>query len=183
MKRADPYDFCDDFNDLSCDYEDTVPLNTLVVISNTKFFIDIKSPTSFILFNILFNMDVLETEKFKGNRLDTFITVNNLSLIFFQPDIDFFYSDLAGAIKNVYSSYDSYNAGKKHIVIPKKIRPFASRRHLYNFYTSIIEHKIRKRDLHRLQKGMHYFEDHEVEGYYASKEFARFFARSQKVIN
>jgi ribosomal protein L11 len=45
MKKGDPYDFCDQFNEQSYEYEEGFPLNVIISLSSSgELLYEIKSP-------------------------------------------------------------------------------------------------------------------------------------------
>jgi len=113
MKKGDPYEFCDQFNEQSYEYEEGFPLNVIIHLTTSEFLFEIKSPTVFTLFGIIFDLDEVETEKFRAPKGEVFLSIFNFALIKLNPNEDFFMSDLISTARSIYGNLVSYNCRRK----------------------------------------------------------------------
>jgi ribosomal protein L11 len=113
MKKGDPFDFCDQFNEESYDFEEGLPLNVIVYLSITELLFEIKSPTIFSLFSIIFDLEDFDTEKFRATKDNIFLSIFNFALIKLNPEEDFFISELLSQVRSIYGNLLSYNCRRK----------------------------------------------------------------------
>jgi len=57
MKNVDPEEAYDQFNTLSCDYDDEFPIRVKITIQGPIFFIELLDPNVFSLLNIAFDLE------------------------------------------------------------------------------------------------------------------------------
>jgi len=111
MKKGDPFDFCDQFNEASYEYEEGFPLNVIVYLSTTELLFEIKSPSIYTLFGIAFDLEDVDTEKFRAPRKDVFLSIFNFAEIKLNTDdqLDFWMSDVIAQVKSIYGTFKSFN--------------------------------------------------------------------------
>jgi len=135
IKKVDPFDFCDQFNEESYDYEEGLPLIVACIVSVGTIIFEIKSPTTFALFGIVFDLEDTPTEKFRAYQDEIIVASVNFSLITLSPIDDFFLSDILSNVKSIYGSLQSYNCRRKYSIVAKKVLP-TLRLKRYNHLTS-----------------------------------------------
>jgi hypothetical protein len=124
MKKGDPYDFCDLFNEETYEFEDGTPVNCVYLISIAVSLLEIRTPPVFSLFGIVHDLDEIEdVEKFRGKSSDILLTFSNLGLIKLDSDKSYFFSDYLSIFRTIYSSMLSYNCRRKCFRVPKSLIP------------------------------------------------------------
>jgi ribosomal protein L11 len=163
MKKGDPLEVCDQFNDISSEYELGFPLKLTVTLSGTNIDVKVDSPTIFVLINIVFDITDYLIEKFRASKQKVNLSIVNMAIIQIFSDEDYFLSDIIAHSKSIYGSFMSYNSGRKKEkgtkVLVNKLR---SKRFLKNIrmhinkqrYLYALKHFMRKTLKYKQQQQM-----------------------------
>jgi ribosomal protein L11 len=113
MKKGDSSDTCDQFNDLSYEYELDFPIRVDITISGPTSNIEVKTPSIFSLINIVYDLEDTLIENFEASITDISLNHANFALVKLDTEEDFFMSELLTHIKSIYSNILSYNCRRK----------------------------------------------------------------------
>lgn len=133
MKKGDPLEFCDQFNESSYSFEEGFPLNVIIYLSVSELLFEVKSPTTFSLFGIIYNLEDYSIEEFRASKTNVFLSNFNFALAKLSPEEDFFISDIIGNLRSIYGSLMSYNCKRPFPKRPKlKLTNIRKRKYLVN---------------------------------------------------
>jgi ribosomal protein L11 len=121
MKKGDPLEFCDQFNEESYEFEEGLPLNVIVYITVSSLLFEIKPPSAYSLLGIVFLEEDASVENFKAYKKDIFIAALNFGLIQLNPTEDFFLADLTSKVRSIYGALSTYHFRRKY---PKPSRRY-----------------------------------------------------------
>jgi hypothetical protein len=150
MRKGDPLEFCDQFNEESYDFEEGLPLNVIIYISPSEQLFDIKAPTVTSLLGIVFDLEDMPFTDVDTSLKTLFIAAINFSLIHLNPMEDFFLSDLINKVPSLYGSLFSFN---RKMLYPRQSKRLIKTRRPKR-YLNNSSHILRKRNkrLHKLKK-------------------------------
>jgi len=158
MRKGDPLEFCDQFNEESYDFEEGLPLNVIIYISASEQLFEIKPPTVTSLLGIVFNLEDMPFTEVDASLKILFLAALNFSLIHLNPNEDFFLSDLINKVPSLYGSLFSFN---RKLLYPKQskhlIKTRRPKRYLNNSLFTV--HKRTKR-LHKLKNYIKIIEEY-----------------------
>lgn len=109
MKNADPLEAYEQFNTISCDYDEEFPIRVKITIYGTVCFTNVLDPTVFSLLNITWDLDEDHIHKFRAYIYDILTTIANFTLIKNSPDESYFVSDLVANVRTILANINSYN--------------------------------------------------------------------------
>jgi hypothetical protein len=163
MKSADPEEAYDQFNDVSCDYDDEFPIRVKVTIQGPIFFIDVLDPSVFSLLNIAFDLEETHIEKFRASISDILVITTNFALIKYKPEDSYFVSDLIANLRTILCNIMSYNCGRKSIKMSNITNlKFRLQRYLLNIKSHFNRHYHHKKLYHFCHKALNYQEDEPI---------------------
>ena len=158
MRKGDPLEFCDQFNEESYDFEEGLPLNVIVYISPSEQLFDIKPPTATSLLGIVFDLEDMPFTEVDASLKTLFLAAINFSMIHLNPMEDFFLSDLINKVPSLYGSLFSFN---RKLLYPKQSNHLLKTRRPKRYLTTSL-HTLRKRNkrLHKLKKYIKMIEEY-----------------------
>jgi ribosomal protein L11 len=150
MKKGDSLDICDQLNEISYEYEDNFPIKADIYLSNGNAKIDIKTPTTFSLINIIYELDDFLVENLRASLPNISIIMANIALTKIDTQDAIFVEELIKTTKTIYGNLTSYNCRRRK---DKRINALKKNRkiQLYKKLTNIVS----KMDSHR--RDLHYF--------------------------
>jgi ribosomal protein L11 len=164
MKKGDPLEFCDQFNDESYEYDEGFPLRVIIHLCGVDFVFEIQPPLTLSLFSMVFDLEDVEIEKFRAPKKEILLSLFNFGLIKLNTDEDFFMSDVLSNVRSIYGSLRSYNCKRKKLrkskVLKLQIRRkrfFIDKRHIpYNHsrYLRRVKHFFVRNT--KIAKRLHY---------------------------
>eukprot|EP00026_Physarum_polycephalum_P002956 Phypoly_transcript_02965.p2 GENE.Phypoly_transcript_02965~~Phypoly_transcript_02965.p2 ORF type:complete len:305 (+),score=-12.16 Phypoly_transcript_02965:77-991(+) len=157
MKNADPEEACDQFNNISCEYDDEFPIRVKVIIQGSISSIEVLDPSIFSLICMAFDITESPIEKFRASISDILITLTNFAFIKNPPDESYFVSDLVANTRTLLNNIMSYNCRRKRIKqsnilnIKPRLKPY-----LLNIKSHINKQYYHKRLYHFCYKALKY---------------------------
>jgi ribosomal protein L11 len=152
MKKGDPLEFCDQFNEESYDFEEGLPLNVIIYVSVSSLMFEIKPTSTHSLFGIAFGLDDVTNGKFRASKTNIFLCALNFGLIQLSPTEDFFMADWVSKVRSIYASLATYHSKRKYRKPTMKFFPkIRLKRYLLNF---VPNHRIKFPQQYRLERYM-----------------------------
>jgi len=113
MKNANPEEVHDQFNAISCEYDEEFPIRVKVVVQGSLCSIEVLDPSVFSLIDIAFDLTDFPIEKFRASIPDILVATASFALIKNIPEESYFLSDFIANTRTILNNIVSYNCKRK----------------------------------------------------------------------
>jgi hypothetical protein len=149
MKKGDALDICDSLNDISYEYENFFPVKANILLSHGIATIDLTTPTTFSLINIIYDLDDYIIEILRASLPNISLILANIALAKIDTQDSIFVDELLNHGRTLYGNINSYNCKRRK---DKRINALKNFDKMQSNKINYIKSNL---DSHR--RDMHYF--------------------------